>query len=93
MAFKKEAVKSAKNSKLNLKVRRLLLDPFGAATAAGSVRYLTQTKSCSYILTLHFLSPRLLWLVISKRTLFINKRFALNEMFQRKASKFAVFYV
>ena len=67
MAFKKEAVKSAKNSKLNLKVRRLLLDPFGAATAAGSVRYLTQTKSCSYILTLHFLSRRLLWLVISKR--------------------------
>ena len=66
MAFKKEAVKSAKNSKLNLKVRRLLLDPFGAATA-GSVRYLTQTKSCSYILTLHFLSRRLLCLVISKR--------------------------
>ena len=26
-------------------------------------------------------------------TLFINKRFALNEMFQRNASKFAIFYV
>ena len=26
-------------------------------------------------------------------TLFINKRFALNEMFQRSASKFAIFYV
>ena len=25
--------------------------------------------------------------------LFINKRFALNEMFQRNASKFAIFYV
>ena len=25
-------------------------------------------------------------------TLFINKRFALNEMFQRNASKFAIFY-
>ena len=48
MAFKKEAVKSAKNSKLNLKVRRLLLDPFGAATA-GYVRYLTQTKSSIHI--------------------------------------------
>ena len=26
-------------------------------------------------------------------SLFINKRFALNEMFQRNASKFAIFYV
>ena len=26
-------------------------------------------------------------------TLFRNKRFALNEMFQRNASKFAIFYV
>ena len=26
-------------------------------------------------------------------TLFRNKRFALNEMFQRSASKFAIFYV
>ena len=26
-------------------------------------------------------------------TLFINKRFALNKMFQRNASKFAIFYV
>ena len=28
-----------------------------------------------------------------KWTLFINKRFALNEMFQRNTSKFAIFYV
>ena len=27
------------------------------------------------------------------RSLFINKRFALNEMFQRNASKFAIFYM
>ena len=27
------------------------------------------------------------------RSLFINKRFVLNEMFQRNASKFAIFYV
>ena len=26
-------------------------------------------------------------------SLFINKRFALNKMFQRNASKFAIFYV
>ena len=26
-------------------------------------------------------------------SLFINKRFALNEMFQQNASKFAIFYV
>ena len=29
---------------------------------------------------------------IGKSTLLINKRFALNEMFQRNASKFAIFY-
>ena len=29
----------------------------------------------------------------SVSTLFINKRFALNKMFQRNASKFAIFYV
>ena len=27
------------------------------------------------------------------KALFINKRFALNEMFQRNASKFAIYYV
>ena len=35
--------------------------------------------------------PSLLCLYIV--TLFINKRFVLNEMFQRNASKFAIFYV
>ena len=29
----------------------------------------------------------------SKIALFINKRFALNKVFQRNASKFAIFYV
>ena len=30
---------------------------------------------------------------VSIKSLFRNKRFALSEMFQRNASKFAVFYV
>ena len=30
---------------------------------------------------------------LSNPTLFRNKRFALNEMFQQNASKFAIFYV
>ena len=30
---------------------------------------------------------------IGKKALFRNKRFALNKMFQRNASKFAIFYV
>ena len=30
---------------------------------------------------------------LSRRTLFTNKRFVLNEMFQQNASKFAIFYL
>ena len=40
--------------------------------------------------------PKLSFLVLHVPTpasLFINKRFALNEMFQRNASKLAIFYV
>ena len=33
-----------------------------------------------------------LWALLPE-PLFINKRFALNEMLQRNASKFAIFYV
>ena len=33
------------------------------------------------------------FLNLDSGTLFRNKRFALNEMFQRNASKFAIFYV
>ena len=32
-------------------------------------------------------------IIVGKVALFRNKRFALNEMFQRNASKFAIFYV
>ena len=30
---------------------------------------------------------------VNNKTLFINKRFALNKMFHQNASKFAIFYV
>ena len=33
------------------------------------------------------------WTVIGNKTLFRNKWFALNEIFQQNASKFAIFYV
>ena len=37
--------------------------------------------------------PRFELFFIKHYTLFINKRFALNEMFQGNASKFAIFYI
>ena len=48
--------------------------------------------------TTKIFSMLLIFLLIGKfrlahATIFINKRFALNEMFQRNASKFAIFYV
>ena len=40
-----------------------------------------------------FISLTLRGVVWGTATLFKNKRFALNEMFERNASKFAIFYV
>ena len=43
----------------------------------------------------HYMREAILYGTLSRYsgTLFINKRFGLNKMFQRKASKFAIFYV
>ena len=76
--------RKSETKELNLLVDFILTNHFA---------HVKQENRDDWILAMFAGKMQFLFIILwAKNTLFRNKRFALNEVFQRNASKFAIFY-